>query len=228
MKRALKEFADSELGEQLTLLTRQYFYSGQILSKISEKSKTKIIQRLYHEILDLPNNENPFLKLRELLVGYAFAFAQLQVLCLKEDEKTEVYYGDSEFISGELYHHIQKCAERVDELKELKWKDSTISDEELMDYCNGRCSILLFYLNGLNCVRKEFDDFDSEKDWFRPFIQAMLIWQEDTFRRDIGIDPLLADSMEGLKYSTFANLVQNGFKNPYYEWEKSWVEINDA
>lgn len=52
----------------------------------------------------------------------------------------------------------------------------------------------------------------------------MLIWHEDQIREKIGLQRLLPDAMDGLKHSTFMNIVVNGHKNPFYEWEKTWVE----
>ena len=83
------------------------------------------------------------------------------------------------------------------------------------------------YLNGVNYVRGEFNDIDKEKDWLRPFIKSMLIWEEDIVREKIGLPSLLPDSLDSLKHSTFMNLVTNGHKNPFYEWEKSWAEDDE-
>ena len=55
-------------------------------------------------------------------------------------------------------------------------------------------------------------------------MKSMLIWQEDTIRNNIGLSSLLPNTMDGLKHSTFINLVVNGYKNPFYEWEKHWAE----
>lgn len=97
------------------------------------------------------------------------------------------------------------------------WNGSTLTWEArtLFPYCNTRCVVHLYYLNGFNIVRGEFDDIDRDKDWFRPFLESMLIWQEDYYRGLIGILSLLPGSLDGLKHGTFMNLVVAGHKNVF-------------
>lgn len=55
-------------------------------------------------------------------------------------------------------------------------------------------------------------------------MKSMLIWHEDQMRNKIGLPSLLPGDLDSLKHGTFMNLVINGHKNPFYEWEKNWVE----
>jgi len=164
--------------------------------------------------------------MRESVASYVIGYAGYQMLCLTEEEKTEAFYADCPYISGELYKHIGKVTEHNDELDELKWKHSDISNDDLVSFCNTKCVLYLYYLNGVNYIRGEFDDIDKEKDWLRPFIKSMLIWEEDRIREKIGLPSLLPDSIDALKHSTFMNMVINGHRNPFYEWEKSWAELH--
>ena len=113
-------------------------------------------------------------------------------------------------------------AKHVDELREFKWKYPEITNSDLVSFCNSRCVLHLYFLNGFNYVRSEFNDFDKAKDWLQPFLKSMLIWDEDQIRDKLGLESLLPDRIDGLKHSTFMNMVVNGYKNPYFEWEKSW------
>jgi len=223
-KKAAKEWNSSPLGQSFAIHTRKYFYEGAILSHFEEDNKNKIIDDFYQKVFSLSQAENPFLEMRELVASYVCGYASYQVLCLKESEKEESFYSDCPYISGELYKHIGSYTEHNDELGELKWKFNEIPDEDLISFCNSRCALHLYYVNGMNFVRGEFDDIDSEKDWLRPFIKSMLIWEEDQVRGKIGLPSLLPDSLDALNHSTFMNLVINGHKNPFYEWEKSWEE----
>ena len=76
----------------------------------------------------------------------------------------------------------------------------------------------------MNFVRCEMKDEDTAKDWLRPFVKSMLIWEEDGYRREIGLPSLLPDGLDGLRHSTFMNMVTNGHQNPFYEWEKEWKD----
>ena len=137
-------------------------------------------------------------------------------------KKTSQVYADCPHISGELHLHIRALSDYNTELKELKWSNVGLKDEDLVSFCNSRSALLLFYMNGINMVRIEFKDRHSTKDWFKPFLRAMLIWDEDTYRHQIGLPSLLPNDLKALEYSTFMNMVVNGVQNPLYEWEMTY------
>jgi hypothetical protein len=65
----------------------------------------------------------------------------------------------------------------------------------------------------------------GEEDWYRPFVAAMMAWQEDTYRRSLGLPPALEAESEGVRlraiwYSTFMNRVVNGDANPLAGWRE--------
>lgn len=223
-KKAASEWLHSDLGQTLAIHTDKYFSANTRLSSFSEEGKKNVVTDFYQQIFNFFKSENPFLAMRESLASYVIGYASYQVLCLTEEEKDDMYYSDSPYISGELYKHIDKVVEANDELGELKWKHPDITKDELVSFCNTRCALYLYYVNGVNYVRGEFDDIDKEKDWLQPFLKSMLIWEEDQVRDKIGLLCLLPDSLDSLKHSTFINMVTNGYRNPFYEWEKSWVE----
>lgn len=222
-RRVVREWQNSPLGKMLASHTNEYFTKYPRLSEMSEEAKQKIVEDFHQAVLTLPQAENPFLTMRERLASYVVGFTELQVLCLTEEEKTGAFYSDCPYISGQIHHHIDKAVKHIDELRELKWKHPDISNSDLISFCNSRCVVYLYYLNGFNYVRGEFDDLDKDKDWLQPFIKSMLIWHEDQIRGQIGLPSLLPGKYDGLKHSTFMNVVVNGHKNPYFEWEKSWV-----
>jgi len=161
------------------------------------------------------------LKLREYIATTAWSYATFQVLCLTEEEKRDAFYADCPYISGKLYQHIQEFTDHNGELKECKSQVGTISDEELIAFCNARCAVYLLHLNGMNCLRTEFNDRKDENDWLRPFVQSMLVWEEHRARGKIGLPDLLPSGLEALRHSYFMNLVMNGAQDPYYEWQKA-------
>jgi hypothetical protein len=222
-KKAFREWQNSLLGKALASHTHEYFAKYPRLADFSEETKDKIVRDFYHKIFSLLQAENPFLAMRELLASYALGFAELQVLCLTEEEKGAAFYSDCPYVSGQMHHHIDKAVNHVEELGELKWKRPDTTNSELVSFCNSRCVLYLYYLNGFNYVRGEFDDLDKQKDWLRPFLESMLIWHEAQIREKMGLPSLLPNSLDGLKHSTFVNLVVNGHKNPYFAWEKNWA-----
>lgn len=222
--KAIRNWQRSNLGKALELHTKEYFTGYPRLSSLSEETKNKITGEFYKKVFEITATENPFLAMREYLASLVVEFSELQVLCLTEEEKAESFYADCPYVSGKLYRHIDKAANFVDDLRELKWKNAEISNSDCVSFCNSRCVLYLYYINGFNYIRSEFDDVDREKDWLQPFIKSMLIWSEEQIREKIGMDTLLPNRFDGLKYSTFMNLVVNGHKNPYFEWEKHWSD----
>lgn len=212
----------SFLGKTLDMHTKEYFDKYPRLSDLSADSKASIIGNFYANVFESLESENCVNSLREKMASYIVSFSDLQVLCLTEDEMRDSDYADCPFISGELYHHISDASDHLAELKELKWKYGDIDDRELISFCNSRCVVLLYYINGLNYVRCESGDFDSTKDWLKPFMKSMLIVSEDNIRSKIGLKSLLNDSLDNLKHSSFLNIVLNGSRNPYFEWDTKW------
>jgi hypothetical protein len=221
-KKALREWQRSSLGRVLAAHVNEYFSKYPRFSGMEADDKQETVGELFRQVAEVLQAENPGMKLRESLANLVLAFAE-QVLCLTEEEKRGQVYADCPYISGELYRFIERAVPHVELLRELKWKNPEFSNENLVGVCNMRSGRILFYLNGLNHVRYEFKDYDKQKDWFQPFLRAMLIWYEDNHRQKMGLPSLLPDEMDGLKHSTFMNMVVNGVVNPYYEWEKAWV-----
>lgn len=221
--KALREWHRTPLGQSLAHHIHEYFTEIPRFEGMNEEDKDTTITKLYGQVREILRAQEPTLKLREELATVVIPFAELQVLCLTEEEKREAFYADYPYISGELYHHIEKATPHVELLREAKWRNPNISNDDLVGLCNMRSGRLLFYVNGLNRVRIEFKDFDDEKDWLKPFIRAMMVWHEDTLREKMGLPSLLLDRFEAVKHSTFMNKVVNGFINPYYEWEKQWI-----
>ena len=225
-KKALLEWQNSEIGKFLAAHTKQYFTEYPRLADMSEQSKSKIISDFYSKIFSICQSENPFMAMRELLATYVCSLCSLQIVSLTEEEKADSFYSNCPYISGSLYQYIDKAADHIEELRELKWKRPDIDKDTLISFCNSRCALFLYYLNGVNYLRCEFDDYDREKDWLQPFLKSMLIWDENNMREKLGLETLLPNSLDALKYSTFLNLVVNGHRSPFYEWEKNWGPIN--
>jgi hypothetical protein len=220
-KQAIRLWKASTIGKALAAHTQEYFTQYPRLANLTTETKDKIVRDFYNAVGGLSLAENPFLAMRELLASYVIEYTGYQVLCLTEEEKRNAYYSDSPYISGVLYRHIDKMVEHHGGLREFKWKHPDLSSDELISFCNSRCLVLLYYLNGFNCVRIEFDDLDNDKDWLRPFITSMLIWEEDQVRSMLGLGSLLPGPMDALNHSIFVNMVVAGHRNPYFEWEKS-------
>jgi len=225
-KKLIEEWRESSLGQALLIHTQEYF-NYPILGRLSEETQDVIKGNLMQQVMDIINAENPFIALREDIAGGVIVYTQFQILCLTEEEKTEYDFSENPYISGELYKNIDKADKYITEMDEYKWKNPNSSNEELILYCNSKSLVNLYYLNGINILRRDFGDYDDKKDWFKPFIEYQLIAQEYLAREKMGLPQLLNDSIEYLKYSAFSSLVGNGHKNPLYEWEVALREMED-
>lgn len=224
-RKALRAWNKSVIGQALREHTHQYFY-GEVksLAEMSEVGKQKLIADFYSKVVSIDQAQNPLLQLREYFASYVVGFAKLQVLCLTAEEKADQFYADCPYISGQLHLHIRELSDFNEELKEVKWARENVTDAELVAFCNWRSAIFHYYMNGLNMVRVHLGDNHKTKDWFRPFLRSSLIWEEHLCRGNIGLPDLLPDSLDGLRHSTFMNMVVNGVDNPLYEWETKFKE----
>jgi hypothetical protein len=226
----MRKWRRTPIGRLLTAHTNKYFYGPTAsLRFFSQKDKEKLIGEFYQRIFAFPNASNPFLAFREDIANVVTGYASLQVLCLKPEEKAQSYYAQARYISADLHHHIRACAAHNEELKEILWQNPQFTDEDIVSAVNTRCAVYLHAVNGLNILRSEFgESLDKGKDWFRPFIVSAMIFQEETYRRKIGLPSLLprSDDIVALEHSTFFTGVVEGERNPLYGWETHYGRVH--
>jgi hypothetical protein len=212
----------STLGHALALHTRENFHDdGGALSSMADELKQTLIEGLYQEIDEICHAENTFLACRERLTHYVSEWAELQVLCLTEEEKPRVHYGDSPYISGELHHRLFDLIEHSTFIGETNLGSSFERKKEIILALDTRSAISLYYANGLNLIRVQSGDSIEGKDWYKPLCTSMLISSEDDYRKTIELPSLLPESLDGPIHGLFSEFVANGHVNPYYEWEMS-------
>jgi len=221
---AARKFKQSTLGRALALHTDEHFYKGSALSDFSQANKDRLIGDFYGKIVSIGQADNAVMACRELLCEYVLSFAGLAVLCLKEEEKAAQVYASNPYISGTLWRHIEYAVAHNDEMAKLKWAHPESNAEELVAYANARSALMLYYANGLNMVRIELGDTDPQKDWYRPFVEATMVVDEDRQREKLGLVRLCPGSVGSLPYNLFLEFVINGSQNPFYEWTKAWPD----
>jgi hypothetical protein len=221
-RRAATKFLRSSLGQALHRQTQEYFYTTSNLRHLSDVKKQEIIGSFWERVFAIFQAPNPFLKMREELAGAVYEYAILQVLCLKETERADQFYDHSPYITGKLHYRIRECVPHNEDLKYALWQTPKMTDEEIVYSANLQCCQYLYFLNGFNLLRPEFNDVKdgNRRDWFRPFISSMLIFSENTYREHLGMPPMLPGGLiEALRHSTFMNIVSDGTEDPLYEWE---------
>lgn len=218
------KFKRSTLGQALAMHTRDFFHKGHALSHFSQENKDRLIQDFYSKVVALGASENPVMACREMLAEYVLAFTGLSVLCLKEDEKQNQFYADNPYITGTIWHHIERAVENNEEMAQTKWANPDFTAEDLVAYANTRSALMLYYVNGLNMVRMELGDRDPQKDWFKPFVEAMMVVEEDRQREKLGLEQLCPGVVRSLPYQLMLNFVVDGVRQPFYEWVKTWPD----
>lgn len=208
------------LDQALKEHAQEYFYSETILSHLSEETKRKQIAGLEAHLRDAFSAPNPLVKVRENICGYAFQYAEVQVVCLTEAERAQAFYSSNPSISASLYRRISSAAPHITDLQDMV---GTAEDEELISAANLRSAIYLFYLNAFNMVRIYLDDV-TEPDWFYPLIEAELVRAENRVRKAMGLPLTVLEANDALVYSSISNMVENGSDNPYLAWRERWPD----
>jgi hypothetical protein len=220
-RRAANKFLRTPLGQSLHKQTQEYFYTTSNLRLLSDEKKAEIINDFTVRVFGIFQTPNSFLKMREEIAAAVYGYANLQVLCLKETEKADTFYGHSPYITGKLHYRIRDCVPHNEELRYFVWQCPETVDGELIEFANLKCCQYLYYLNGFNLVRSNFKDLNTGgRDWLRPFTTSMLIWSENSYREHLKVPSLLPGSLvEALRHSTFMNNVSNGTADPLHHWE---------
>jgi hypothetical protein len=202
-------------------LIKEYLYGTTSISQFSRATKAQITETLHQRLANIITADNGFLALRQEIAAAGYHYASLQVLALKEHEKTGSIFDCLE-ISGELYKRIREAYLLYSDIREGLPDESKLSNDDIIGFINGKCILAALHLNSLNMVRAVYNDVREEDDWFRAFVRSMLIWTEDHYRSQLAMPSLLTDPLGGLKHSTFFNMVANGCKNPLLEWKQTY------
>lgn len=221
---ALRRFKNSTIGQMLAHHTESHFKLPR-MQALSEETRQTLVSGFYQGLVEIAQADEPFLELRKRIAGTAFELAALQVWCLTEDEKPHTDWAEVPYVSGALHRRIVEAAPHVAELCDVVAEHPNATAEELVDWCNSRTLVQIYFLNGLNYVRHEFDDM-RDPDWFRPMITSQMISHEDAAREKLGLPSLLASPVDALVHSTFAVLVEQGEHDPLAKWEEmfpSWT-----
>jgi hypothetical protein len=223
---AVWKFQRSPLGLALQKHTHEYFYSGQALAWFKSENKEKIIQDFMAQLVAVRSSDNIAMALREKLAEYVLMYAQLSVLCLTEEEKAQHMFAENPYISGELHHHIQRAFELNEEMARIVWtKDGKLDRSELIATANTRSATALYYANGFNIARVAIGDTEPDKDWYKPFVEAMVVWAEDQVREKLGLPRLVPGLIGSLPYASFLDHVLGSERNPFFTWTRDWPEL---
>lgn len=208
----------SALGQALALHSQQYFYGEMGLASFQESAKVALINKLYDDVSAVQASPNGFMDLRHLLADVVTTFAQVQAVTLTEAEKNGVPdYRDNPYISGQLHHSLKAFVHLIPDLARNQAEIEALNEVEALSVCNGRGAILSYFMNGYNMLRIVRGD-KTENDWFLPFVEAMIVGEEDAIREATGMPRFLANAPDGAHYSEFQMIVKQGDVDPLQTW----------
>lgn len=213
----------SQLKKEIDENIQEILYGKNILSNEPNELKDNIKENLFKTISSI-KKKNSLQHFRVSFTEAVLYYAELQVICLKEDEKPLMPFASEEKISGKLYKKIKECMPHTTQGKRFLLSKPKVSNQECLVYCNKLSLINLFYMNGLNSLRKEIGDFseDHNKDWFVPFVNSMLVYYEHVIREKLKLKSLFKknEQISPLIISAFKNFVCDKVSvNPYSDWK---------
>jgi hypothetical protein len=81
-----------------------------------------------------------------------------------------------------------------------------------------------FNLQVANAIRVELGDMGADVDWLSPFQYSLMTWFEDSYRKALGMAPVVAP-FEALRHSLFMNIVDSGARDPYAAWLEAKTQV---
>lgn len=219
----LWRFKRTPIAQAIRQHTQEYF-SYPSLASFSEDNKQKLVGDFCQRVSLIYQSPNPVMACREAVAEYTLMFTQLHVHCLKEFEKADQHYSENPYVSGQLWRHIRDSADHHEEIARWKWEEPELSDDDLIATANTRCALYLYYLNGMNLVRRELGDRSEGKDWFLPFVEACLVNEEHHVREKLGLPTLVPGPLGSLTYAGFLNYVLNGEQHPFFAWTRDFPD----
>jgi len=203
----------------------------------TQKFREDLAQRLLREVGEVITAPNPVMANREKLASYVLGLAKFQVLILpapNEPEQETTGFRGKPGITGELKAHFKEIAEKDKDIKEFAWSLGSPTFQQLYEACVFNCIVLGFEANLFHCTRIALGDHhpSPEKDWYRPFVDAMCAWEEHKFRKAIGLPAVLGNQDElgsiavAAQYASFLSFVTSDAKYPNVAWEEHFKNKN--
>lgn len=192
---------------------------------------------MMQKVIDLATSETPWLANRKFLAECVIEYVQFATLVLEPPpaEDTTGFRG-MPGITGELKQHFMALATKDDGLREALREFPHGNDPSAVwDLIVFRNRQLWAWSAVFQSVRFAYSDHapPGEEDWYRPFVAAMLAWQEDIYRTSLGLPTSLESESEGVRlralwYSTFMNRVTNGDTNPLEGWREDLARYENG
>lgn len=193
----------------------------------SPETKAEIVQQILAEMELLLGQPDPIKAFRLRSLEYMMCSAQFDVLIMQPD--TVAF----EMLSGELKPHLVQLAQKHKALEEYIYglNRTPVTQDELYDTFLMRYWVMHFRMSCYNFARRALGDFhkDMTKDWFRAAYISMCIWQEEDYRKTLGLPSLIGedfnDSLKMIMFSSWIQRTEEGHQELRLAWERSWQDV---
>jgi hypothetical protein len=215
-----KDYKD--FSEAITLF-REYFEINLERSSdfVHESVKKNISKSYNNDIKEFRKHSSVFMGVRNRLVASTMQMARFYVLTIPPAPDTDPTGLRGEVgISGELRPHLQKIFEREPPIALDFLPDAT--DSELLELVQLYSNLAWLFSTSWNYVRLKLEGL-KENDWYKPFVRIQCAWEEDNFRKALGLPSILEahhewGAMAPILFSTFQFIVASGANEPYTCW----------
>ena len=197
---------------------------------IDEARRAELARELYLLVNAACNASDPRIHCRERLTESMHELAAYQVLVIPPDPGEDISgLRALPGVSGELTEHLPVLCKRDDFLRGVMYEE-TESDafDDLFGIVERKYWEACWRSGTLNAARLALGDRVEGGDWYRPFLHALCVQKEHTYRWQLELPPALpGDSAREAAnaYAVFADIVLAGADNPAIEWRDYGISL---
>lgn len=215
------------------MISRSYYDQMELKNVISEELHQELSGDLWKMLYSIVVSEDPVTACRIYLSDHLTLMAQGHVLILSPGSEDPTGINGTQGVTGELKANLLNIVENNKELKELAYGHA--GNEDGMNY-DDVWNLVLFkywrdhwFANTFNAMRVLLKDCNpiDERDWFNPFLHALCVFAEDTYRIESGMEPAIPDDQTNLvpfQYCGFTGMVITGERFPDLAWREACQE----
>lgn len=190
----------------------------------SEQGKSNLLTKCLNDLVNQLNQPNPVQAVRLRAIEFQLMAAQFDVLIMQPPTACKE-------LSGELKQHIPELAKVNKDLSAFfnNLDDSPTDFNGMWDAVLVNYWVMHFYMNAYNFARYPLGDMhvSETEDWFSACYRSLCIWQEYTYRQELGLPSNIEGPSVFLKamlHSSWINRAEEGHRNLRLAWENSWVD----
>jgi hypothetical protein len=198
----------------------------------NEETKNALSEQLWIRLQDIIRDANPVMKCRQALCDAVLELSNYQVLVLPPPPELDTTgLRGTQGITGELKPRLLEISEKNETLRELVYGafPGKPTYEEVWNLVAGLHWRNAWWTETINAARNALGDCNAvqDRDWYRPFLHAMCVFAEDTYRKDIGMPPAIpGDGFPApLVYSSLLQAVLRGDRYPDLSWRELYGDM---